>query len=230
MSIVRRGVVGLMAVSFVVGCGSLKKAAVTDAGTDAAAVAVVDSGPTNPFAAFNDTDIKHPDDEQKIDPPAPATIMAWAAVAHMEPGGGAAVATLAHDTSVTKMATHDNYVLIFFESPKEEGKHLKGWVTTDAFVGGKVVVTKDGGAGDGGDAGAGDGGATGPLPKAPPNSVEVAPTNGLCPQDFLLGKDTRCHKSCPAGPAGKALCRGATCSNKCGTPGLVCVSALSSCK
>ncbi len=220
-------------------CGLLKKGGAGDASADADTSAA-DAAPTT-VAASNDADLTHPADEAKIDPPEDAAIAGWSATAKTGPGTGTTVATLAKGTAVSKIATHDRYVLVMFDAPKDPSKKVAGWVTTDAFTAQTVVVRRDGGA-TASDGGAKDAGIVamvvdasaaitppvvgGTVPIAPPGSVEVAPTAGVCPADFSLGRDTRCHKNCSSGPT---VCKLARCSSNCGTSGPVCVTPLSVC-
>ncbi len=208
-------------------CG-LKKGGAGDASADADTSAA-DAAPAT-VAAANAADLTHPADEAKIDPPEDAAITGWSATAKAAPGTGTTVATLAKGTLVSKIATHDKYVLIMFDAPKDPSKKVAGWVTTDAFAAQPVVARRDGGA-TASDAGAKDAGimafvVDAGAAVAPSGSVEVAPTGGVCPADFSLGRDTQCHKNCGAGPA---VCRLARCSSNCGTSGPVCVTPLSAC-
>lgn len=219
-------------------CGLVKKGG-ADASADADTSAAADAGTTT-ITASNDADLTHPGDEAKVDPPEDATIEGWSAIAKTAPGTGTTVATLAKGTAVSKIATHDRYTLVLFDSPKDPSKKLAGWIATDAFTAHAIVVPKDGGVRTSKDGGAGllgllDASAAvvpptpsgaGGLPVAPPGSVEVAPTGSACPADFSLGRDQRCHKNCASGPA---VCKLARCSSNCGTSGPVCVTPLSAC-
>jgi hypothetical protein len=219
-------------------CGLLKKGGAGDASADADTTAV-DAAPTK-VTASNDADLTHPADEATLDPPEDATIAGWSATAKTGPGTGTTVATLTKGTAVTKIATHEKFVLVMFDAPKDPSKKVAGWITTDAFTAHVYVAPKDGGAKaskDGGglvtpvDAAAPLVVPTQPsaaveIPTAPAGSVEVAPTNGVCPADFSLGRDQRCHKNCSSGPS---VCKLARCSSNCGTSGPVCVTPLSAC-
>ena len=220
-------------------CGLLKKGGAGDASADADTTAAVDASvPT--VTASNDADLTHPPDAAKLDSPEDTTIQGWSATVKTAPGSGTTVATLAKGTAVSKIASHDKYFLVLFDSPKDPSKKIAGWVTADVFTAHAVIILKDGGAhGDGGagkDAGAAvvtadAGSAPQPtaapgIPTPPPGTVEVAPTNGACPADFSLGKDARCHKNCSSSPS---VCGGARCTSKCGTSGPVCVTPMSTC-
>lgn len=225
-------------------CGLLKKGGGADASADADTATEDASTPT--ITASNDADLTHPADEAKIDPPEDTKIEGWSAVVKAGPGTGSTVATLTKGTAVQKIASHDKYFLVLFDSPKDSSKKVAGWVTGDVFTAHAVIILKDAGAKsvDGGASKDGGGALVPPslgdasappqptasggggVPTAPPGSVEVAPTNGVCPADFSKGMDGRCHKNCSSSPS---VCGAARCSSKCGTPGPACITPMSSC-
>ena len=128
----------LVMVSVLVGCPKKKgdagdASAEASAATDAAAAA-------GPEAANADA-VAHFPDEAAIDHQA-ATLQ-WATNnARKSPPSGEVVAVLPKGTNVVQISSHDKYVLVTFDNPKNAGERLMGWVVKDAFNAQTFIVPK----------------------------------------------------------------------------------------
>ncbi len=113
----------------VTGCPK-KKGDAGDAASDAP-VAATDAVPAGPEASNADAVARFPD-EAPID--RQAATLQWAANnARKTPQSGDIVATLPKGTNVIQIASHDKFILVTFDDPKNAGQRLMGWVIKDAF-------------------------------------------------------------------------------------------------
>ncbi|MBX3186677.1 MAG: hypothetical protein KF819_06665 [Labilithrix sp.] len=130
-----RGISAVVLCLLLVSCGLLKKKGDdADAEADAEVTAEIDAAPPpaeGPVAA-NEADIARFPDETKLDNVA-ATIKRFTNVRE-QPLAGKVVSTLNPGVTVTEIAQRPGNFLIVFDSPKEPGKKLMGWVTADAFT------------------------------------------------------------------------------------------------
>ncbi len=151
------------------GCPN-KKGDASDAAADAGAVdATIAAAPE----AANSEAIAHFPDETAIDHQA-ATLQ-WAKNnARKAPPSGEIIATLAKGTSVVQIATHDKYMLITFDNPKNPSERLMGWVIKDAFNPPGAVV---------------------PRGPCPPGQTQ------LLGDEIFCGKVCKLDTECPAGQA-----------------------------
>jgi hypothetical protein len=127
----------LLAVS--TGCPK-KKGGEADAAAEAAATAVADAAPAGPEATNADAVARFPE-ETAIDHQ--AATLAWPKTnVRKAPPSGDVIATLAKGTNVVQLASHDKYVLVTFDDPKNAGTRLMGWVVKDVFSAQPVVHPK----------------------------------------------------------------------------------------
>lgn len=132
----RRAIV-LASAIVIAGCPLMKKKAPEDAGPaladlDAAAADAAPAAPADPTAdATNKTKVARYGDETKI-AAEPATLLQGVAARSFPPNGDF-IASLKAGTSVTKVALHEDYVLVAFENPKNAGERLIGWVSPNGF-------------------------------------------------------------------------------------------------
>ena len=116
-----------------------KKVDASDAAAEAS-VAATDAAPAGPEATNADAIARFPD-ETPIDHQA-ATVQ-WASNnARKSPPSGDVVATLPKGTNVVQIASHDKYILITFDNPKNAGERLEGWVLKDVFSAQPAVLPK----------------------------------------------------------------------------------------
>jgi hypothetical protein len=141
-----RGACVLAMLAAVASCGLLKKKGDADAASDAAAeAAATDTPPADTAAAAdggaapaiaaptaaNVDDIARFPDETKLENVS-ATTKRWATVREA-PQTGKPVASLNANTTVTQISQRQSYFVVVFDSPKEPGKKLMGWIHQDAF-------------------------------------------------------------------------------------------------
>ncbi len=231
----------VLACTFVLGCGLLKKK--KDAGDDddppvanAPTVTVTGSG------AKNEKDVLRYASETKIADEA-ATIGKDGTKARTFPASGADVAVLAKGTAVVKIAKFfsTGVLVIFDDSTAADGSKLMGWISPEALAaptvapstapttapvvtGPKVVVVVDAGAKPVVDAGvaAVDAGskpvvdAGGPVPSS--GTITVRPIGNKCPAGMIL-VDPLCRRPCAADadcPKG-SVCKSTGGRKTCGT-------------
>jgi hypothetical protein len=129
------GVVASLAI--VTGCPK-KKGGAGDAAAEASAS---DSAAASGPEAANADQVARFPDEAAIDHQ--AGTLEWAKTnVRKTPPSGEVIATLAKGTTVTQIASHDKYLLVTFEDPKNSGQHLMGWVVKDVFSAQPVVHPK----------------------------------------------------------------------------------------
>src|SRR5262245_37245691 len=129
----------LALLGIVTGCPK-KKGDVGDAAAEASATAAVDAAPAGPEATNADQVARFPD-EAVIDHTA-ATLESVKTNVRKTPPSGDVIATLNKGTSVVQIASHDKFILVTFDDPKNAGQRLMGWVVKDAFSSAPVVHPK----------------------------------------------------------------------------------------
>lgn len=130
-----RGLALAVALVALTGC-PLKSKAVDDAAVATAdPAASADAAPppkVDPTAdATNKAKVARYGDETKIDSEA-ATLLQGVAARSFPPNGDF-IALLKSGTAVTKVATHEGYVLVTFQNPKNTSEKLLGWITQNGF-------------------------------------------------------------------------------------------------
>jgi hypothetical protein len=153
------------------------EAAAPPAGDAAAAPAVVTAKNSADVARYPaETPVS--DDDLKL---------ASTASARTSPKTGTVVANLNPGTDVTKIAEHQNSLLVTFADPKDANTTLMGWIGKEAFTH-VAVVKRDGGVSDGGVSDA-----------AVPAAVDAGAKKLTCAQGsvaVVLAKDPVCRKKC----------------------------------
>jgi hypothetical protein len=224
----RPAVALVLACTFVVGCGLLKKK--KDAGTDDQPPANAPTVTVTGTGAKNEKDVLRYASETKI-AEEPATIGKDGVKVRTFPASGAEVATLSKGTTVVKLAKFfSTGVLVLFDDPTTgDGTKLMGWIPPEAvaapaatttaapvFTAPKVVV--DAGPKDAG--GVGDAGAAADAGKAAADAgsatpaigtITALPTNGKCPTGMTL-VGPLCRRPCTT----DADCKGAFCTSSAG--------------
>jgi hypothetical protein len=204
----------LLACTFVVGCGLIKKK--KDAGEEDEPPANAPTVTVTGTGAKNEKDILRYASETKI-ADEPATIGKDATKVKTFPPSGADVTALAKGTAVVKIAKFfSTGVLVIFDDPATaDGSKLMGWITPEAlaapgatptaaptFTAPKIVAV-DAGAKDAGgavDAGsAADAGkaadAGGPVQSS--GTITALPNGGKCPAGMVLVPPL-CRRPCVA--------------------------------
>lgn len=144
MRILHRGTVGLVALTFVVGCNALlkkiNKEGEEEAGVPEASVALDHAGeptpeptpePAPPALASNEGDVARFPDETKL-PDVKATTQRPYNVREAPPNGELIV-NIPKGTEVTQIAQRDRFFLVTFDDPRAPGTKLMGWIHADAF-------------------------------------------------------------------------------------------------
>lgn len=134
---------GILPAALLLGCPK-KGGDAADATADVEVVEAAASADATAAAAptaKNAGDVARFPGETKIDSEKVKTTIA--VVARTAARSGNAVATLKVGSEVTKLAEHNDAVLITFADPKDATSTLMGWVTKDAFVEPKDAGVKD---------------------------------------------------------------------------------------